>query len=244
MIPVVTARAVLLAMVCSGCSASGTSQKESPVTDSSPSQLSVSARLVALEPGPRHPESTWTFHLELQNRSAQAQWFVFLRVLGESLDAIAAAPGARLDTLASPQGPVPVVRLLSGYEVVAFRLPPGGQLAIERMPLSCWNEQGASDIEVWALNELLVGGKPIEEGWLKGQNITAPQTARIAQFGTPEPVYKHLDPELENTPVELTPTRRWKLLIDRGSMSLPWAGGGPPADWPGDDPGPAEPLRR
>lgn len=230
---------LLLAMACAACSGNDSQIKAAPMREIAIPEDSVSARLVALDAGVRHPQSIWTFHISLHNPLDEPLWFVWLGVLGEPLDTIKAATGARLDTVPSAQGAVPVVRLIASHEVIGFRLPPGGRLEIAQMPLDCWYEKGASELEIWALRDIEVAGRPLDRSWLQGHAITAPQTAHVERFAAPHAVYKHLQPDLDDVAVDLRAVRRWRFAIDRGAMPLPWEDSAPPANWPGDGAEPA-----
>ena len=230
---------LVLAMACLGCSGNDSQMKGVPMREIAIPENSISARLVAVDAGARHPQSIWTFHLSLHNPDDEPIWFVWLGVLGESLDAIKTATGVRLDTVPASQGVVPVVRLIASYEVIGFRLPPGGRLEIARVPLDCWYERGVSELEIWALRDIDVAGRALGHGWLQGHAIMAPQTAHVERLAESHAVYKHLEPNLDDVAVDLRAVRRWRIAIDRGTIPLPWEGSAPPANWPGDSAEPA-----
>lgn len=184
----------------------------------------VTARLLAIEPAARPPRSTWTFDLSLANEATEARWFLLSQPIDVSLGQPRGTVGAELTAIATDQGPVPVLHLSSANEILAVLLPVGGRLELRGVTLGCWVAGGVTALEVWAVPEVLIDGRPIARTWLAGHALQAPAGSVTADYGARKREHKYMDPTFTDHGVRYTAAEKWSLPLDLTGHALPWVG--------------------
>ena len=196
----------------------------------------VLAELTAIGAGSRPTRSDWTFDLHLSNPTDGAQWYLVSSPMEDSLATPRRAPGGTLEVISTEAGDVPIVRLQGTPEIVGVLLPGQSTLTLRNLTLSCWLEDGLSELHVWASRELLVSGEPVGSHWFGGAALAA--EADEADYRLATRTQKALNPDLESEDITYPSAVRWSVPIDPSAFELPWAegnGAGPESFGPAPD---------
>lgn len=184
---------------------------------------SVTLRRVDAQPSRRPPKSEWSFDLTLKNDAAEPRWFLLADPFEHPLSEPREAPGLAVFEAKSAGGAaVRMVRFSSTNDIVAFHLPSGSTLNIDNLALRCWSEQCPATLNVWASATLNVSGKPVLDGWLKGQPLSAPPGEDRVDMKGAKKTFKHLNKDFNAEAIDYAAAAKWSLKHDTAS---PWGAG-------------------
>jgi len=184
------------------------------------SQLDAALAVVTAEPTLKYPRAIWVVELTLGNRSSMPMWFLvpeppeFSPGLERGAWAVEAVrPGG--------QTTATLVRISATHGLVAFRLAPGARLTVRDLSLESWHPEPVPAIEIWAVSEILLDGRPLMGDWLGAVDPTLSGTIE-AHGASEESVYEWVDPDLASHPLTYTPQARWTLDTGLDEESWPW----------------------
>ena len=184
------------------------------------SQLGAALRVVSTEPTMRYPKATWVVELELANRSAAPLWFLvpeppeFSPEIERGAWAIEAArwPGPPEATM---------VRISATHGLLAFRLAPDTEVTVRELSLDSWHPEVLPTVEIWAVAEILLDGRPLLSDWLGEVDPTLSGSLEVSGAAE-ESVYEWVDPDLASHPLSYAALERWQLPTGQTEQNWAW----------------------
>jgi len=184
------------------------------------SQLDATLAVVAAEPTLKYPRATWVVELTLANHSSLPVWFLIPEP-PEFSPALERGAWAIEAVRLGGQPTATLVRISATHGLAAFHLAPGARLTVRDLSLESWHPEPVPAIELWAVSEILLDGRPLIGDWLGDVDPTLSGPIEV-QGAAEESLYEWVDPNLASHPLAYAPLVRWTLDTGLDEENWPW----------------------